>query len=121
MQPLFKGKQSWHVLSYNAGEHNSLFSKLKADCAAKSVDTASSIRLQYYNRDHYCNDRQGVKYVETNIPDKGSPAKLLCSAIIPRGVGTGGLWCVCVVCVQVSVCGCGTCVWVWHVCESGCV
>ena len=81
-------------------------SKLTADCAAKSVPASSiSIHLHYYNCSHYCcNDRQGAKYVDTNIPDQGSLAKFLCSVIMPRGVGTGGLWCVRVVFVQVCVC-----------------
>jgi len=107
-------------------------SKLTADCAAKSVEPASSISIHshYYNCNHYCVDRQGVNYVDTNIPDKGSPAKFLCSVIILRGVGPGGLWCVCVVFVRVCVwplcvclqlvhernvraCIC-VCVYVWH-------
>jgi len=95
---------------------------------AKSVDTASSIsiHLHYYNCNHYYNDCQGAKYVDTNIPDKGSPAKFLCSVIMPRGVGPGGLWCVCVVFVQVCVCDHCVCVCNWcmsemYVCVYVCV
>ena len=106
---------SWHVLLYNAVEYKSLpFKVITADCVVKHIGTSCSIRLPYYSHNHYCTDCQGVKYVGTNIPAKGSTAKFLCSGIIVRGVGTGGLRCVCMCMACVGVC-------VWHVCVSACV